>query len=439
VPGDSLSALARPTAVLGAIAAAAAAAVGLAVVTLLVLAGWIAAPHGGLGLTGVLRAAAALWLIGHHVGFALRGAGRIGLLPLGLVLLPGALLWRAGRWVVRAAGLTGLRQVGYAAVAVAVPYGLLTATAAVAGRSSLVAPSLPQAAIAGFVLAMVAGGLGGARALAPWAQLASLIPARLRSVLIGTTAALAVLCAAGALLAAVSLSVQLRAFGSATAALSPGVVGAGLLLLAQIAYLPNAVIWAISFLLGPGFAFGAGTTVALTGSSLGTLPHFPMLAALPSGQHAAFPAWLSAVLLAVPYLAGAGGGLLLARAAPTPALEAAPMWGFASGGLAGCVLGALAAFAGGPLGDDRLAAVGPSWWQVGMVAVLEVGVAAAICAGAANWLRFRGAVPGGQGRAAAERRLPDDDAGHTIYVDPWAGEEKADGAALSLRSPSVRP
>src|SRR5215469_18729403 len=53
----------RPLAVTGAIAACAAAGIGIAVLTLLVLVGWIAAPHAGPGLTGVLRTAALLWLI----------------------------------------------------------------------------------------------------------------------------------------------------------------------------------------------------------------------------------------------------------------------------------------------------------------------------------------------------------------------------------------
>ena len=87
----------RPLVLTGALAAAAAAGTGLAILTLLAAIGWVAAPHAGSGLTAVLRAAGAIWLVGHHVGFTLRGAGRIGLLPLGLVLLPGALLWRAGR------------------------------------------------------------------------------------------------------------------------------------------------------------------------------------------------------------------------------------------------------------------------------------------------------------------------------------------------------
>src|ERR1700733_5549829 len=115
----------RPLVVTGPIGAGAAAGSGLVVITLLVLAGWIAAPHAGVGLTGVLRTAADLWLVGPHVGCAVHGTGRIGtgrigMLPLGLVLIPGALLWTAGRWVVRQGQVTRLPEVGYADLALAV-------------------------------------------------------------------------------------------------------------------------------------------------------------------------------------------------------------------------------------------------------------------------------------------------------------------------------
>jgi hypothetical protein len=177
-----------------------------------------------------------------------------------------------------------------------------------------------------------------------------------------------------------------------------------------------------------------------------------MLAALPSGVHSGVPPLLSAGVLVVPYLAGAFGGLLMARSAPVLALETAPLWGFACGVLAGCALGAAAAVAGGPLGDGRLTAVGPSGWQVGVVAALEVGVAAAVTAGVVNWRRLRAtarpvparqdepapleaaALPGrGQGAA---------DDGHTIYLDPWAGTADrghADSPARASRGPSSLP
>jgi Family of unknown function (DUF6350) len=441
----------RPLAVTGAIAACAAAGTGLAVLTLLALAGFIAAPHAGLGLPGVLRTAALLWLIGHHVGFALPGVGRIGMLPLGLVLLPGALLWRAGRWVVRTGGVRRLRHVGYAAVALAVPYAMVAVAFALASSSARATPSLPEAVVCPFLLALIAGGLGGARQLAPWHQLAGLLGDRLRSLTVGTAGALAVLAAAGGLLAGVSLALHLSEFKAVNAILAPGAVGAALLLLAQLTYAPNAVVWAISFALGPGFAFGTGTVIAPTGSALGALPSFPLLAALPPGAHPGVsqgvPPWLSLAVLVVPYLAGVLGGLLMTRAAPGLALETAPLWGFACGTLAGCVLAVLAAFAGGPLGDGRLAAVGPSGWQVGVVASLEVGVAAAVTAGIANWLRRRAirasAGPAAAPAAASARPRPAmtalpgpgpgsaaEDDGHTIYVNPWAGPaDQATGRA----------
>jgi hypothetical protein len=441
---------ARPLVITGAIAACAAAGSGLVLITLLVLAGWIAAPHAGLGLPGVLRTAADLWLVGHHVGFTLhagglgaaKAGGRIGLLPLGLVLLPGALLWLAGRWVVRKGEVSRLPEVGYAALALAVPYALLAGALAYLGQSSLATPSLIQAVLSGFLLALVAGGLGGARALAPWWNLVHLLPARSRSVFLGSLGALTVLTGTGAILAGASLATHLSGFRAADVALAPGFVGGVLLLLIQIAYIPNAIVWSICYTLGPGFAFGAHTVVAPTGSALGSLPLLPMLAALPTGAHSAVPAWASAAMLSVPYLAGAFGGLLTARAAPTPAVELAPLWGFGSGIAAAAATGLLAAFAGGPLGSGRLTAVGPSGWQTAVVAGLEVGVAAAVTAGLVNWLRMRrvprraAAVAGRADQAAWPAASRDDP--HRIYLDPWADDGEPPGPATP-RGPAALP
>jgi hypothetical protein len=418
----------------------------MAVAVLLALAGWIAAPHAGLGLSSVLRAAALLWLVGQHIGFTLRGAGRIGMLPLGLVVLPGALLWRAGRWMARAgtAGAAGTRrtlwQAACAVLALAVPYSLLTAVLAAASRSAAAAASVPQALACGLLLAAVAGGLGAARAIAPWGQLVRLLPARARSVVVAVAGSLGVLAAGGAALAGVALAVHLHEAASLQRSLGAGPVGGLLLLLLQIGYAPNAIAWAIAFALGPGFAFGAGTVVAPTGSALGRLPGLPLLAALPPGLHAAMPPWLAPVVLALPYLAGCAGGLLLIRTAPTATIEGAPLWGMASGVLAGCLLGVLAAFAGGPLGDGRLAAVGPSAWQVGAVAAMELGVAAAVTAGVANYLVLRrtawpaspvGIADARPGQAVRDEPGDGVDGGHVIYLDPWAADRRSDTPGVS--------
>ena len=451
-PGPA-SGPARPLVITGAIAACTAAGTGLVLINLLALAGWIAAPHAGLGLPGVMRTAADLWLVGHHVGFTLHSAthfaggkaavGRIGMLPLGLVLLPGALLWLAGRWVVKKGEVSRLPEVGYAALALAVPYALLAGALALLGQSTLATPSLAQAVLSGFLLALVAGGLGGARALAPWWNLVHLLPARSRSVFLGSLGSLTVLTGAGAILAGASLGTHLAGFRAADVALAPGLVGGVLLLLIQIAYVPNAIVWSICYTLGPGFAFGIGTVVAPTGSALGSLPLLPMLAALPTGAQSAVPAWASAAMLSVPYLAGAFGGLLTARAAPTPQVELAPLWGFGSGVATAVATGLLAAFAGGPLGSGRLAAVGPSGWQTAVVTALEVGVAAAVTAGVVNWLRMRRvprrtAAASGTGRAG--RPEPGQDDAHRIYLDPWAGDRDGEPPGPATpRGPAALP
>src|SRR5579875_1662426 len=180
---------------------------------------------------------------------------------------------------------------------------------------------------------------GSARGLAPWRRLAARVAPRPRSVILGMVAALAVLTACGALLAGASLAVHLTAYRKAVAALSPGAGGSALLLLAGLSYLPNSVIWAIAYMLGPGFSFGTGTAVSPSGSALGPVPAFPALAALPTGTGPAFPAWLGFFVLAVPYLAGALAGLMTVRIAPTPFLEAAPLWGLLTGTLAAVVIG----------------------------------------------------------------------------------------------------
>jgi hypothetical protein len=428
--GDGAAAGGRPLIAAGALAAGAVTASGLAATVLLALVGWIAAPHAGLGLASVLRTGAMLWLVGQHVGFALRGAGRIGMLPLGLVLLPGALLCRAGRWVAAASGARSLQQVGRATVALAVPYALGTVVLAVISGSGQVAASVPQAALWGLLLGLVAGGLGAARSLGSRGQLIRQLPDRARSVVIAVAASTAILVAAGALLAGGAFVAHLHEAGRLQASLRAGWIGTGLLLLLQLCYVPNAMAWAISFMLGPGFSVGVGTTVAPTGSALGPLPAFPLLAAVPPGVHATMPAWLAILVLALPYLAGAAGGWLLVRCTPAASLEAAPLWGMASGGLAGVLLGLLAALSGGPLGDGRLTAVGPSGWQVAAVASLEIGIGAAVTAGIANYVRLRRVARAAPHAAeaspsAAGHQDPPADDGHVIFMDRWAGEEEA--------------
>ncbi|TYC09564.1 hypothetical protein FXF65_35015 [Actinomadura syzygii] len=396
--------------------------IGLAVLTTITLIGWIAAPKTALGhgMPGVFRTAVNFWLVSHHAGFSY-GHGRVGLLPLGVLVLPGALLYRGGGWMIRAAGLPHRprTEVVRVAVALAVPYAALAGLLALAAASPEVRPSVWQALVACFLVAVIAGGLGAARAVVA-AQVAAqargqrlrsglgallrLLPDRPRSLVIGVAGSLGVLLASGALLVGVSLAMHMSEADHLYDMLAPGVVGGVLLVLVELAFLPNAVIWGMAYAVGPGFSVGAGTSVSPTGVFLNAVPAFPPLAALPEPGPA--PA-LSLLALAAPFAAGAVGGVLTIRSMPTPVSEGAPLWGFVSGALTGAVAALLSALSGGPLGNGRMETVGPSAWQVGLLAALEVGISAAIAAWVANWMVLRrpaDAPPAKRKRRKAEKQ-----------------------------------
>ncbi|GAA2889815.1 DUF6350 family protein [Nonomuraea rubra] len=396
----------RPLPVSGMLAAVFTLGVGLAALTTLTLVGWIAAPRGtlGAGLPGVFRTAAQLWLAAHHAGFAIPG-GRVGLLPLGLMILPAVLLYRAGRWMARDADLrlrlparlpknspkeqAGARRraqlvlVVQAGVSLAAPYALLAGLIALVTSNEITQPFIGEALLSHFVLAFLAGSLATARMIGPWRVMLRLLPERVRALTVGTAVATALLLVAGFVLVLIAVVLNFDQVEELSGVLSPGFVGGVLLALLQLLYLLNAVIWAFSYIAGPGFAIGADTLVAPTGVQLGTVPSLPLLGALP--ESGPVPAWMMAVV-AVPFAAGAVAGVMVARISPSPSYEAAPLWGFLTGVTTGLVAGVLAALSGGPIGGGRLAAVGPSPWEVALSVALEAGVAAGISAGVTNLL-----------------------------------------------------
>ncbi|MEU8359179.1 DUF6350 family protein [Nonomuraea sp. NPDC048882] len=396
----------RPLPVSGMLAAACTLGVGLAALTTLTLVGWIAAPRGalGAGLPGVFRTAAQLWLAAHHAGFAIPG-GRVGLLPLGLMILPAMLLYRAGRWMANDADLrlrlparlpknspkeqAGARRraqlvlVMQAGVSLAAPYALLAGLIALVAGNEITQPFIGEALLSHFVLAFLCGALATARMIGPWRVMLRLLPERVRALTVGTALATAVLLVAGLALVLVAVVLNFGQVKELSDVLAPGFVGGVLLALVQLLYLLNAVIWAFSYIAGPGFAIGAETLVAPTGVQLGTVPSLPLLGALP--ESGPVPAWMMAVI-ALPFAAGAVAGVMVARIAPSPSYEAAPLWGFISGVSTGLVAGVLAALSGGPIGGGRLATVGPSPWEVALSVAIEVGVAAGISAGVTNLL-----------------------------------------------------
>jgi hypothetical protein len=108
----------------------------------------------------------------------------------------------------------------------------------------------------------------------------------------------------------------------------------------------------------------------------------PLLAALPVGP--ASGAILALFLL--PVAAAVLAGVRVSRKGPEAWRELL-LVAASTGPVAGVLLGLGALLSGGPLGDGRLGAVGPSAWQVALAATAIVATAAMVGASVHRGLR----------------------------------------------------
>ena len=66
--------------------------------------------------------------------------------------------------------------------------------------------------------------------------------------------------------------------------LQGGVIGGFSATIMQLAFLPNLTYFVSTWLLGPGFAIGTGSSVSPLGTALGPLPTVPVFGVIPAGQ-----------------------------------------------------------------------------------------------------------------------------------------------------------
>ncbi|HTN55300.1 MAG TPA: DUF6350 family protein [Microbacterium sp.] len=149
------------------------------------------------------------------------------------------------------------------------------------------------------------------------------------------------------------------------------VLGAGMLTLGHLVYLPTLLVWSASWLAGPGFALGTGTSVSPAGTELGVVPGIPILGLVPENSSI----WMLVAVL-LPIACGALAGWMIRsrlvwertgvgfgpRAAITGAVAAV------SAGVAGLA----AVLASGSIGPGRLADTGPSAGWFALAVGLEV-------------------------------------------------------------------
>ena len=354
---------------------------------------------------GAIRGGLLSFLASVHGGITVDGVDAAWL-PLGMLMIVGVTAWRAGSGLADAVELLGERDPRRLLLTSAVQAASFTVGCVVAvpfatlGTSHVATPGVAAGAFSLFALT---GGLAFVRSTALREWCAEQLPGWFASVARAGAAAVAVYLAAGALLVAGSLAVHHTEVAALSRSIGEGWGAVPVLLLGVLAA-PNAVIAGSSYLAGPGFAVGSGTTVRLLGATHGTLPAFPLLAAVPSGRGADPVVW------SVAGLAALVAGIAVARS-----VARVPGWlrRFAHAGaaavFAGLIMLVLGWQGGGSVGTGRLHTVGVSPWQLGaMTSGALVLVSGAVLGCAAAW------------HAVRRRNAPADDEPGPVDLGPAA-------------------
>lgn len=389
-----------PLALVGVLGGAVAAAVVLAGCVLIALLGWLLADGGvhGAPRDGV-KAGALAWLMAHGSG-ALAAGVPVTAIPLGITALAGWFTWRVGHrvgdavsghgpdadrisdgerdWTVLAA--TTCFLIGYAAVA-GLAFRLAGSSVASPGRLCLLVLGI-AGLIGGVAIALGSGRLAMWTGRLPGSFVVSL--ALLAAVLrwfAGAALALFVLALLVDVAAAANIVSQLQADAG------DSIFYSALTLLV----LPNIVLFAGAYLLGPGFAVGAGTVVSPQAVALGPLPLFPALAALPDdGPVAAWTPWL----VVVPVVVAAAAAYRIGRRFPTRRWEEAASRGLVGGVGAAVVVGIVMTLAGGAVGPGRMQVIGPDVVACLLHAVVALGLGALLGSILASWRARRAGSAG---------------------------------------------
>ncbi|MDF3291099.1 cell division protein PerM [Streptomyces silvisoli] len=378
------------TAMFGGVVAAGA---GLAALAVLALSLWTISPYSAGGPGTALHVAAALWLLAHGAELSRSdgltgGTVPIGVTPLLLTALPAWLLHRIaaqaltpdpladgegpdGEPELGPVAATGWLVAGYLLVALAA--ALYTDDGPLRGEplSALLCVPLVAAPVAA-VGAWTAYGRPTS-ALANWAPppVAWLLPRGGASTgLRAAGVAVGAVVVGGALLSGGALAWHAGAVGDDFGQLTGSFSGRFAVLLLIVALVPNVALWGAAYALGPGFALGVGGAVSPAGAYgyPRVLPHFPLLAALPSptGRDGGSPfLWL---VLAVPVAAAAVLSWYVAHAAvqhdwTVPGTAAVVALAALCGG---AVLAWSALLVAGPMGTGALSSFGPVAWSMGV-------------------------------------------------------------------------
>ena len=154
-------------------------------------------------------------------------------------------------------------------------------------------------------------------------------------------------------------------------------IGATVLALGQLVYLPTLVLWAVAFAAGPGFALGTDTAVTPAATQVGALPGIPILGIIPETSSS----WLLLLALLPVAVGAVTGWILRAHMPERDGREPVAPRGtvaVAVAALTGGIGALIAVFSGGSVGPGRLAETGPQPGPLALALGLEVLVGLAI-------------------------------------------------------------
>lgn len=259
---------------------------------------WATKGFGDMEFSSVAAMSAHLWLLIHGVPLDLAAAfgasaGTMTLVPLGLSILPLLLCYRSGRRLARASYegeflipvLSG--SVTYALISSAMygwasphPQPLQALNAALVPLGIVVAGLMWGGYREARSLSRMVG-VDTAEQISQMSQYSRWAGSYAWAVVRAAVVAFVALVGLGAVLLGIGILVGWSQIVATYQELHAGAVGDTAVTLLQLGFLPNLVIYAIAWSTGAGFSFGAGTSVGLTSSDVGTLPMLPILGAVP--------------------------------------------------------------------------------------------------------------------------------------------------------------
>lgn len=262
---------------------------------------WATKGFGDMEFSSVAAMSAHLWLLIHGVPLDLAAAfgasaGTMTLVPLGLSILPLLLCYRSGRRLARASYegeflipvLSG--SVTYALISSAVygwasphPQPLQALNAALVPLGIVVAGLMWGGYREARSLSRMVG-VDTAEQISQMSQYSRWAGSYAWAVVRAAVVAFVALIGLGAVLLGIGILAGWSQIVATYQELHAGAVGDTAVTLLQLGFLPNLVIYAIAWSTGAGFSFGAGTSVGLTSSDVGTLPMLPILGAVPESM-----------------------------------------------------------------------------------------------------------------------------------------------------------